>query len=298
MKECNEKIEKDKRLKKQICEYSKEHNISNMTLLRRFANPIKDLDPLAFTMMALSYKYPIMMKKEYIKKFPDHLFPENGIDSSLIDVVEKDNRRIGQVGCKKEMIEYWIKESSLPDEQSIDILDTLYKIDRNKVKEYNAIKWEDSKIYLGKQMEERKLIKMQVPLVENIRRFDTISLICKILTPHSTCSERMQRLYMENKDKLAKNIPKHISIVEQANTLRGLLDPKERYVPVLKMKYEDKYYSHSTILFSNTWQAESYLPTKEEGELSFPHAIDIENISESIIAILHKADEHTNIPCV
>lgn len=99
--EIQNKINEKPEIKEEIIKYSKNHKVDNITLLRRFANPTKDPDPLASTMVALSYKYPIIMKKEFVSKYPNDFVNTATIKDRIIENPDSVGRIPGWVGCKK-----------------------------------------------------------------------------------------------------------------------------------------------------------------------------------------------------
>nr|QFQ60709.1 PB2 [Mason Creek virus] len=268
-----------------IRSYSEKHNITNITLLRRFANPVRDPDPLSSTMISMSYKYPIVMKKDWLQTFPTNW--AHGEDSLIEGLAE--TRRPGWIGCKKELVAKYLDIAEIPTQDQVDIIDILYHNDRKKVKQYYEMDWKGSEVHLGKQIGEKVMVKLNNPIIPNIKQSDILPLLCKLLSPGITCNERIQRIYNENKNKLMSSIPKHVGISEQANALRNLLDPKERMIPVLSTHFNSEFYQHTTSLFSSNWQVvvNPFSLDKEEGVLPTINHYDLEALCERFLWILN-----------
>nr|APG77885.1 polymerase PB2 [Jiujie Fly Virus] len=273
----NPLIEEGMEQLRKIKEMSEENTLTNLTMLRRYANPIKDPDPLSATMTALSYKYPLIMKREFIQSFRD----TSGL--KLIDLSGDNIRTPGWLGCKKEAIEHYISTSEIPSPENIEIINDLYKTHVEKYKIYQKLNWMKGKLEPTVLNKEKTKVPTQVPLIK-IRREDINPLIAKILSPNRLVSDRVQKIYNEHALMLSENIPKNVAMSDQVHALRALLDEKIRYIPIIKIKYSPYLYQYTTSLFSNRWQMHIDLNTlRSSGMPKDVQTIDLRGVCNHII---------------
>nr|QDK54863.1 PB2 [Longchuan virus] len=273
---------------------SKKHSISNLSLMRRFSNPVKDPDPLSSTMISLSYKFPLMMRSDKISMFPKEIVETKGEhgfpNQKMIEYPHADNRKLGWTGCKMGLLDVYLQNSQVPDKEVQDIISTLYQTEREMVSEWNSVDWATSTINTGRQLQERVKIKLGKTLVPNIKNSQIQPLMAKILEPALVVSDEIQFIYDNYKEKFAEALPDKMSMLEQVNALRNMLDPKERYIPLFRM-YSNQTYLHSISLFSSQWHATITMKQAQEKDMLHTEKINIDLACNKIVNCLSKESE-------
>nr|QWC36499.1 PB2 [Bemisia tabaci Quaranja-like virus 3] len=250
---------------------AKQHDLTNTTLLRRFANPVKDPDPLASTMISLSYKFPIMVKQDYAK---EKLQADRARYSELISD-QKNERKPGWVACKKELVEDYLTTCEKPNQSVMDTIDLLHLPESNKMAVYKSISWPDTEVNVGVLTAVKERVKLAKPLVEGVPTSDIILLIGKILQPHMEVKRSILNIYEQIKDIIPKYIPQSLGIMEQVSALINVFDPKERFIPKIS-SFDSSYFQIATMLYSCRWQLAEVkdLPRLKKSKLSLKRNID------------------------
>nr|QWC36494.1 PB2 [Bemisia tabaci Quaranja-like virus 2] len=259
-----------------------QHDLTNTTLLRRFANPVKDPDPLASTMISLSYKYPIMVKIEYANE----KLKEDREKYQTLITAQKDDRKPGWIACKKELVEDYLTTCEKPLQPVIDTIELLHLPDSNKMAVYNSIPWPETEINVGVLTAVKERVKLAKPLVEGVPASDIILLIGKILQPHLEVKRSILNIYEQIKDTIPKYIPQSLGIMEQVSALINVFDSKERFIPKIS-SFESSYFQIATMLYSNRWQLAEVkdLPKTSKNKLSLKRNID--GLCQNIVHLMY-----------
>lgn len=130
-------------------EIMRKQKMMNLRLVEKSSKSKKDPSPLVTAMTTMGLKYPIVIDKEKAKEY--------GVPSKyMLEGKGEDYQIHGRVLCKKEVIDWWVENSELPNEDIIKVIDTLYKNSRHEVSTYYSVKWERSRIKFGQPVLERR----------------------------------------------------------------------------------------------------------------------------------------------
>lgn len=205
------------------------NTMSNLKLIDRSSRCVKDPNPLASTMSIISTKYPISVDKEIVIKsgVPNKYYYKN-------HSIQDDTHYHGRVLCKKEAVDWWITNSTIPDEDTIESISILTASTKKDVSLYNSINWSESRIQWGPPNLERRRISTKNPLAKVDPTIREQVIMQTLMPDHTLPHSRVTKDDLTSIKGLADlSLPSKMSLSAQLRILLNQLDPKKRMLPVI-----------------------------------------------------------------
>lgn len=199
--------------------------ISNTRAIRRASRNTRDPNPLSSALATMGLKYPLSIDLEGAIKYnvPTHF---------LCNL--EDNHQHGRILCRREVVDWWVEKSELPNENTIQLIKALYRQHTKDVEEYNLIKWEGTRITFGPVTLERKPVATQIPARRVPKDLREDVLIQSLVPHHSIPYARVSKdLMKEIEDIKIKSLHSSMSFVSHVRIIMQAFDPKVRYQPSL-----------------------------------------------------------------
>lgn len=219
---CHKIIGSSKRAK----EIMRTRPINSLRVVSRNAKNTKDPNPLQTTLSTMSTKYPLSVDISLAKK--------HGVPEDLMCVTKKDTHQHGRVLAKMEIVDWWVSNSPLPSESSIEVIDILREHPRREAKYYSEINFEESQVRFGTFSLERRFVKQRNPLLSMPKELRDAAILQtlapSVVTPHIMIPEYIR----EGLKKMAETtLSDKILFAHQVRIMSSQLNPKMRYAPAI-----------------------------------------------------------------
>lgn len=143
--------------KKETIEVLQNNTLCDLKLVERLAKNVRDPDPIRIPMSQMSQKYPITADMDKCKLYnvqlhllmPAKKNRGNFLEEKPDNVFESDMRATGRVLCKKELADWWVSNSEIPDEDVEKTRAVLYKQCRQNARDFYSIYWSTCNVRFG-----------------------------------------------------------------------------------------------------------------------------------------------------
>lgn len=205
--------------------------LNGIRVVERSAKTLKDPNPLASTMVGLSRKFPISIDRSKAAKFK--------VPISLLHIANKkqveDMHEHDRILYKKEVIDWWVSRSPLPNQDSItsNAIDIIYRQPRADSEAYYGIRWFESAIQYAPPILERTPVPTRIVEVNIPKDKRTDAVIQTLLSEHTIHFPMGLEANVTALKHLADTIASTmISLQTSARILLSSMDPRVRYLPV------------------------------------------------------------------
>jgi hypothetical protein len=255
----------------------RERKMYHAKLIERSSRCTKDPNPLATTMILLNQKYPIALSVPETKKYgipKTFLAPTNNPSS-------EDSHRHDHVLARMEVINWWIENSEMPNEQNVRLSDILFMQSDKDVSSYFAQNWSKSSLKWGTPILQRNKVRTKEPIVD-IPQHLRVSAIKEMFFPHYTVPNVSlpPSIVTELKEKMNVVLEDNLPLSKQVRIVLNSLDPKERYLPTLASSGDNNIPIKHAIVHNNLVVV-NYQTTKPQGERSW--AAPLKNFVSNLI---------------
>lgn len=244
----------------------KNNTISNTRAIKRASRNLRDPNPLSSAMANMSLKFPISIDAEGASRY--------GVPAHLMSNIE-DHHQYGRVLCKREVVDWWVSKSELPDENTIDEIKALFRQHTQDVATYYSVKWNKSRITFGPVELERKAVATSTP-VRKVPRDVRDEVLINALIPHlSTPFVRIDpEILKEVNDIKKKRLHSNMKLVSQVRIMRNSFDSRVRYLPSLPGSADLSGVMRHAICGAN-WRLNVVIPAAPEKVSEMSQLVDI-----------------------
>nr|AVR52573.1 PB2 [Photinus pyralis orthomyxo-like virus 2] len=200
----------------------------NLKLIERSSKCVKDPNPLGTAMGLMGTKYPLVLRRRDALK--------QGMPKSLIAPSKgesEDRHRHGWTLCRKEAVDWWVSSSEVPNEESIEVINLLYKNSRNEVHNYYQMNWERASIQWGHVILERRIVPTRDPIANVPKSLREHAVKQILFRDYTLPSYKVTTTTLESlRDFMNMSLSSKVALSKQIRVLLNELDPRERCLPV------------------------------------------------------------------
>lgn len=198
--------------------------INSLRVVSRNAKNTKDPNPLQTTLSTMSTKYPLSVETSMVDKYQ---IPDEFINRKM-----QDTHQHGRTLARMEIIDWWIENSKIPDEDTTNVIDIIRKQPRKEVSLYNNIDWNMTCVRFRPVVLERRHTKQKYPLMNLSKDMREAAIMQTLapsyVTPHTMVPSHVLR---ELKDLADASLSRKIMFSQQVRILASQLNPQYRFTP-------------------------------------------------------------------
>lgn len=203
----------------------RETPLSNFKVVKRNSKTIRDPNPLASTMRALSHKYPIIADRTKLEFYeaPEDLYQKE----------KEDKHHHNKVNCKLSTLDWWLSHSPEVEIETKQTVDIINQVRNDELKSWKGVDFSKANITIAQSIMPREPVVTQKPLVEIPKGQAAQALKQALGIPNHTRIAPFTKEVEKRLENLrVKRVPAQLSLMAQIPLVQKDMQKRVTYLPM------------------------------------------------------------------